>query len=295
MKLYFSPAACSLADHIALLESGRPFEIEAVDIRTKKTASGADFRDISPKGYVPALILDDGQLVTENIAVLDWIADQYTALRPAGALGRTRLLEMLTFISTEIHRAFKPLWHGGTEAEKAKAREAVTSLFQFAATQVQGDYLFGDRLSAADCYLFVMLRWADRFDIAMPPILRALKDRMEQRPCVQAAIAREEPGKATIAEPLADIRVRENPEQHRFERPIHDGVIAAAYYRPENGRLAFIHTEVPSEFSGAGIGTELARGTFEQLRETGRKAILTCPFMAHFAATHPEYADVVDG
>jgi uncharacterized protein len=89
--------------------------------------------------------------------------------------------------------------------------------------------------------------------------------------------------------------VRENPQQHRFERSIHDGVIAAAYYRDADGKLVFIHTEVPSEFSGQGIATELARGTFELLRQSGRKAILTCPFMVHFSNTHPEYADVVAG
>ena len=89
--------------------------------------------------------------------------------------------------------------------------------------------------------------------------------------------------------------VRENPEHRRFELPIEDDAIAAAYYRPADGRLVFIHTEVPSEFSGMGIATELARGTFELLRESGRKATLRCPFMVHFFAKHPEYADVVDG
>jgi len=89
--------------------------------------------------------------------------------------------------------------------------------------------------------------------------------------------------------------VRENPALHRFERPIHDRSIAAAYYREADGRLVFIHTEVPSEFSGLGIATELARGTFELLRRTKRKAILLCPFMVHFFSTHPEYADIVDG
>jgi glutathione S-transferase len=197
MKLYFSPGACSLADHIALIETGRSFDVEAVDIPTKRTASGADFHDINPKGYVPALVLDDGQTITENIAVLDWIADQYPALRPAGALGHTRLLEMLAFISTEIHRAFKPLWHGGGESEKQKARETVAKLLQFTATQMRGDYLFGETLSAADCYLFVMLRWADRFDIEVPESLLRLHRLMEARPSVQAATKRELPREKT--------------------------------------------------------------------------------------------------
>jgi len=192
MKLYFAPNACSLADHIALLDVGAKLETEGVDIRTKRTESGMDFHDINPKGYVPALVLDDGQTITENIAVLDWIADQYPVLRPQGALGRTRLLEMLTFISTEIHRAFKPLWHPGGEPEKQRARETVATLLQFTATHMRGNYLFGDEMSVADCYLFVMLRWADRFGIAVPELLLGLRRRMEKRPSVQAAIEREE-------------------------------------------------------------------------------------------------------
>ena len=133
MKLYYAPGACSLADHIALLEAGFSFETEAVDLHSKQTESGRDFRAINPKGYVPALVLDGGEIVTENIAVLDWIADQNPVLRPGGALGRTRLLEMLTFISTEIHRAYKPLWHASTEADKRNAAQAVESLLEFAA------------------------------------------------------------------------------------------------------------------------------------------------------------------
>jgi glutathione S-transferase len=190
MKLYYAPGACSLADHIALLEAGQTFEAETVDIRSKRTASGMDFHDINPKGYVPALVLDDGETITENIAVLDWIAGQYPALKPEGPLSRTRLLEMLAFISTEIHRTFKPMWHGG-EPEKQKARETVAGLLQFAATQMRGDYLFGENLSAADCYLFVMLRWAETFGVAVPEALLRLQWRMEQRPAVQAALKRE--------------------------------------------------------------------------------------------------------
>lgn len=201
MKLYFSRGACSLADHIALLEVGARFETEAVDIRTKRTASGEDFHSINPKGYVPALVLDDCEILTENIAVLDWIADQYPQLRRNGALSRTRQLEMLTFISTEIHRAFKPLWHAGSEADKRAARETVASLLVFTAERMQGDYLFGRDLSVADCYLFVMLRWAERFGIAAPEALFRLQRRMEQRPSVKAALLVEEAGTPHIVHP----------------------------------------------------------------------------------------------
>ena len=296
MKLYYSPGACSLADHIALLEAGVEFETEAVDIHAKRTASGVDFRTINPKGYVPALVLDTGETITENIAVLDWIAGEYATLRPKHALARTRQLEMLAFISSEIHSAYKPLWHGGSDAEKDKARSAIAGRFRLAAAQVETPYIFGDELSVADCYLFVMLRWANKFSIDAPDPLLRLQWRMEQRPAVQAALAREEAFRPN-APPIAaiDTTVRENPALSRFERPIHDTAIAAAYYRDAQGKVAFIHTEVPTEFSGQGIATELARGAFELLRGSGRKAILICPFMAHFANTHPEYADVVAG
>jgi glutathione S-transferase len=191
MKLYYSPNACSLADHIALLDVGATFEREAVDMRTKLTETGRDFHTINPKGYVPALVLDSGEILTENIAVLDWIADRYPTLRPNGPLGRTRLLELLTFISTEIHRAYKPMWHAGGDLEKQRAAETVAELLEFAATQMRGDYLFGTEMSVADCYLYVMLRWAEKFGIAVPDALLRLQWRMEARPSVQAAIAQE--------------------------------------------------------------------------------------------------------
>jgi glutathione S-transferase len=295
MKLYYAPNACSLADHIALLEVGARFEAEAVDIRTKRTASGKEFHTINPKGYVPALVLDDCEVLTENIAVLDWIAEQYPQLRRNGVLSRTRQLEMLTFISTEIHRAFRPLWHGGTEPEKAKTREEVASLLKFAATRMTGDYLFGDELTVADCYLYVMLRWAEKLGVAVPDTLLRLQWRMEARPAVQAALAREEASVPHRHASPIDSAVKENAGQHRFERPIHDGSIAAAYYRDADGGLVFIHTEVPTAFSGQGIATDLARGTFDLLRQSKRKAILKCPFMVHFYAKHPEYADIVAG
>lgn len=110
---------------------------------------------------------------------------------------------------------------------------------------------------------------------------------------MRTALTRETAVLPRDVEAPVDIIVRENAAQHRFERQIHDGVVAAAYYRDAGGKLVFIHTEVPSEFSGQGIATELARGTFDLLRQSGRKAVLTCPFMVHFLNTHPEYRDVV--
>jgi len=293
MKLYYAPGACSLSDHIALIEAGLDFDVEAVDLHTKRTASGADYLRINPRGYVPALAFDDGQVLTENIAVLDWIAGQKPSLQPSGPLGRARQLEMLSFIESDIHHAFKPMWHDSSEAEKRKAAESVAGHMRFAATQMRGEYLFGSRLSAADCFLFVMLRWAEKFGVVVPDVLLRLQWRMTQRPAVEDAIRREEGKTPVRARP--DAQVTENPREHRFERAIHDTALAAAYYREQDGDLAFIHTEVPSEFSGEGIGTELARGAFDILRESGRRAVLVCPFMAYFYSKHPEYADVVAG
>ena len=125
MKLYYCPGACSLADHIALHEAGLAFEHEKVDLKAKRTEQGADFLTINPKGYVPALTLDSGETLSENIAILDWIAHQDGALKPAGVLGHTHLLEALAYISTEIHKSFKPFFSGAGDEEKTKAGETI--------------------------------------------------------------------------------------------------------------------------------------------------------------------------
>ena len=189
MKLYYSPLACSLADHIALREAGFAFDVERVDLRTHRTETGGDFRTINPKGYVPALILDDGEMITENVALLDWIAAQSPALTLPGPLGRTRVLEALTYITTEIHRAFKPMWHAGTAAEKAKAAATVQRLIAPLEEELTSDFLFRDTPTVADFYLFVMLLWAERFGIGTPVRLTALRDRLRDRPTVRAAMA----------------------------------------------------------------------------------------------------------
>lgn len=192
MKLYYAPGACSLADHIALREAGLPFDLVRVDLRTKRTADGEDFTAINPKGYVPALMLDDGAVVTENIAMLAWIAEQAPALTPDGPLGRTRLIEALAYISTEVHKGFKPYFTpGADDATKSAAGEAIAARLTFLAASFEGDYLFGAQPSAADCYLFVMLLWAGRQHIATPDPLPAFRDRMMQRPAVQAAMQAE--------------------------------------------------------------------------------------------------------
>jgi glutathione S-transferase len=188
MKLFYSPGACSLAGHIALIEAGLAFEPERVDLKRKTTASGADFTAINPKGYVPALVLDGGELVTENIAVLDWIAARSPLLGLSGPLGRTRLLESLAYISTEVHKSFKPFFTGGSDDEKGKARTLVIKRLQLLAEEMRGDYLFGAQPTVADYYLFVTLLWAARFRVAIPTPLTALRERTLARPAVQTAM-----------------------------------------------------------------------------------------------------------
>lgn len=191
MKLYYCPWACSLAAHIILHEAGEPFESESVDLRTKITASGADFNAITPKSYVPALRLDDQELVTENIAVLDYLAQTYPRFGVPGVLGRTRLLEALAYISTEIHKSFKPFWHQGNDGQKAAASAYITARLRYLAETMKGDYLFGDAPSAADFYIFVMTKWAERFGVELPAPIVALRDRLAARPAVAATLAAE--------------------------------------------------------------------------------------------------------
>src|ERR1700741_219957 len=125
MKLYLAPGACSLASHIALHEAGIDFERIKVDLRAKKTEDGRDFNEINPKGYVPALILDDGQLLTANVAVLDWIAHRSADLKPQGDTAHARLLEMLAFISTETHKQFGRTFFPTSDAERDAAFEKI--------------------------------------------------------------------------------------------------------------------------------------------------------------------------
>ncbi len=191
MKLYYSPGACSLADHIALHEAGLAFEHEKVDLGAKRTESGADYTTINPKGYVPALTLDSGETLSENVAILDWIAHQDSALKPSGPMGHTHLLEALAYISTEIHKGFKPFFSGASADEKAKAGETILKRMGYLADTMKGDFLFGADVSVADAYLFVMLLWARRNGLEVPPKLAEFRDRMMDRPAVRKAMEHE--------------------------------------------------------------------------------------------------------
>jgi glutathione S-transferase len=191
MKLYYAPGACSLSDHIALHEAGLSFEYEKVDLKTKRTESGADFAKINPKGYVPALTLDSGETLSENVAILDWIAHQDSKLKPPGPMGHTHLLEALAYISTEIHKGFKPFFSGGGDDQKAAAGETIAKRMAYLADTMAGEYLFGADVSVADCYLFVMLLWAQQNGVQAPGALVALRDRVIERPSAQTAMRHE--------------------------------------------------------------------------------------------------------
>jgi len=192
MKLYYSPGACSLAGRISLHEAGLDAEFERVDLKTKFTEHGYDYNAINSRGgYVPMLVLDDGDAVTENIAVLELIADREPKLAPGGPLGRTRLLETLSYLSTELHIAFKPFFHDASDAEKAAASEAVAKRLDVIDERINELYLFGPRFTVADAYLFVMLRWAAGFGVPMSPDMHAYFERVAERETVRRALAEE--------------------------------------------------------------------------------------------------------
>ena len=198
MKLYFAPGACSLAPHIALREAGLAFELEQVDHRQKKTKDGGDYRAINPKGQVPALRLDDGQILTEAAVIVQYVADQKPAAKlapPAGGLARYRLQEWLNFIASEMHKEVGALFNRNASDEwKAQQKETLVPKFEFLAQALAGrDFLMGDQFTVADGYLYTILRWAklNKIDLARWPALAAFFQRVEARPAVQAALKAE--------------------------------------------------------------------------------------------------------
>jgi glutathione S-transferase len=197
MKLYFSPGACSLHPHIALREAGLPFELVRVDTRAHKTHDGKDYYAVNPKGYVPALELDDGSILTEGAVIDQYIGDRKPEAKigpPAGTMERYRLQEWLNFIASEVHKAFGPLFGSGPEEVKEQARERIGKRFDLFARQLESHpYLLGESFSVADGYLYNMLRWTSftGIDLGKWPALVAFFGRMEKRPSVQAALAAE--------------------------------------------------------------------------------------------------------
>lgn len=197
MKLYYSPGACSLASHIVLAESGADYAIERADIRAKKTESGADFTAISPRGAVPVLVLEDGEVLTEGVAIMQYVADSVTpgALPAAGTLARARLQEALNFVSTEVHKTYSPFFRG----LEGEAKAAQVAVLESRLKLVEGrlsdgrSYLLGETFTPADAYLFTVTNWSGGIghDLSTFPKLQALRARVAGRPAVQAAMKAE--------------------------------------------------------------------------------------------------------
>jgi glutathione S-transferase len=198
MKLYYSPGACSLSTHIALLEAGLPYDLVKVDLRAKKLENGDDYWKVNPKGQVPALALDSGELVTEGPVIVQRIADSAPArhLAPTrDSAERYKLQEWLTYINGELHKNIGPLFNPALSDEaKAVFKDRAMGKFKYLDSQLAGhDYLMGDQFTVADAYLYTMLRWADgmKFDLSGLTNLQAYKDRVGARPKVQEALVKE--------------------------------------------------------------------------------------------------------
>lgn len=200
MKLYYSPGACSLAPHIALREAGRTFDLERVDLATHRTASGRDFTEINPKGYVPVLELDGagGETLTEAQVILQYIADlapDATLIPVPGTFARYHAQEWLAFISTELHKQFGPLFKPGTPQSVISAQRGTIADRLLYLSDVLGTrgYLMGEHFTVCDAYLFVMLQWCGKFgiDLALWPNIDDYETKLEQRPAIQAAMTAE--------------------------------------------------------------------------------------------------------
>jgi glutathione S-transferase len=198
MKLYYFPGACALSPHIALLEAGLPFTLVKVDSKTKKTESGADFLTINSKGAVPALQFDDGRVLTEGPAIVQYIADQKpeSGLAPrAGTFERYQLMEILNFITSEVHKSFSPLFNPASSAEVKEMFTAnLAKKFDWLSEFLdKKTFLMGSTFTVADAYLFTVLNWTRhvKIDLSKWPVLTAFQARIGQRPKVQEAMKAE--------------------------------------------------------------------------------------------------------
>lgn len=199
MKLFYKPGACSLSPHIVLREAGLDFSIERVDLVTKKTETGADYLSITPKGQVPALVLDDGSLLTEGVAIVQYLADKVPdrhLIAPSGTLSRYHAIEWLNFIATELHKGFSPLFNPNTPDEyKTIVRERLDKQFSYVdSVLAEHDYLLGKKFSVADAYLFTVSRWANALNLQIKERshLDQYMARVAERPAVKAALAAED-------------------------------------------------------------------------------------------------------
>jgi glutathione S-transferase len=198
MKLYYAPSACSLSPHIVAREAGLKIELEKVDNKAKKTEKGTDYWQINPKGYVPALELDNGEILTEGPAIVQYLADKAPATKlvpPAGTLERSRVQEWLNFITSEIHKGFSPLFKPNTpDAYKPIVKETLGTRYAYLDKQLAGkQYLMGDQFTVADAYLFTVTRWATftHVDLSQYGNVQAFMTRVAARPKVQEALQAE--------------------------------------------------------------------------------------------------------
>lgn len=198
MKLYYKPGACSFSPHIILRESGLDFSLVKVDLATKRTETGDDYFEINPKGQVPALLMDDGSLLTEGVAIVQFLADKVPdrqLLAPAGSMTRYHTLEWLNYIATELHKGFSPLFNPATPDEfKTVTRQALEKKFKYVNEELSDkQWLMGLRFTVADAYLFTVLRWAYALQLDLSDLsnVEAFMERMKARPAVEAAMKAE--------------------------------------------------------------------------------------------------------
>lgn len=198
MKLYYSPGACSLSPHIVACEAELPIELVKVDLQSKLTETGEDFRQLNPNGYVPVLILDDGNRLTEGPAIVQYLADlapDKKLIPPAGTFERYQLQQWLNFISTEIHKSFSLLFNPvAPEAAKQLAIDTLITRLETVAERLSSQsFLISEKFSVADAYLFVTLSWGQyvNVDISLWPALARYADKISERPAVQKAMKEE--------------------------------------------------------------------------------------------------------
>lgn len=198
MKLFYKPGACSLASHITLRESGKDFTLDGVDLMKKRLDNGDDFFAVNPKGQVPALLLDDGTLLTEGVAIMQYLADSVPdrqLLAPVSSISRYKTLEWLNYIATELHKGFTPLFRPDTPEEyKPTVRALLEKKMQYVdAALKDGQWICGSRFTIADAYLFTVLRWAYAVKLNMDGLenIAAYMKRMAERPGVAAALKAE--------------------------------------------------------------------------------------------------------
>ncbi len=198
MKLFYKPGACSLASHITLRESGKDFTLDGVDLMKKRLENGDDFFAVNPKGQVPALLLDDGTLLTEGVAIMQYLADSVPdrqLLAPTSSLSRYKTIEWLNYIATELHKGFTPLFRPDTPEDfKPTVRALLEKKMQYVNDALQDNqWICGSRFSIADAYLFTVLRWAYAVKLNMAGLsnIDAYMARMAERPAVAAALKAE--------------------------------------------------------------------------------------------------------